>query len=160
MNVSCSQCGGAWSTMEMGFADRPFVFQAATLLVVAFHRHRPLSIKCQYGINVPLTMMISWTLDLELVVSIYHWTEFVLTSSNCWNAQKFHSSEFTWFASQIYLNQENANDNPYLKRGHTFSFPSSSTICLCFSSSCFSRPSILDFASASCCFRLFTWWGK
>ena len=41
------------------------------------------------------------TLDLELVVSIYHWTEFVLTSSNCWNAQKFQSSEFTWFASQI-----------------------------------------------------------
>ena len=43
----------------------------------------------------------AWTLDLELVVSIYHWTQFVLTSSNCWNAQKFHSSEFTWFASQI-----------------------------------------------------------
>ena len=53
-----------------------------------------------------------------------------------------------------------ANDIPYLKRGHTLSFPSSSTICLCFSSSCFSRPSILDFASASCCFRLFTLWGK
>ena len=54
LNVSCSQCGGAWSTMEMGFADRPFVFQAATLLLVAFHRHRPLSIKCQYGINVAI----------------------------------------------------------------------------------------------------------
>ena len=53
-----------------------------------------------------------------------------------------------------------ANDIPYLERGHTLSFPSSSTICLCFSSSCFSRPSILDFASASCCFRLFTLWGK
>ena len=91
---------------------------------------------------------------LLLGLSIYHRTWFVLTSSNCWNVQKFQFGICVICICNPF--EQSSKQSSFV----TFSFPSSSTICFCFSSSAFSRPSILLLASASCCFRLFTSWGE